>query len=137
MTPVLPHLLDLLLALGLTARLTHAITVEDIGERTLRAPALAWAHRPEHWPQPDHARAAKRYWWADALSCPWCVSTWIGLLSALALVLAHLGPDALHLAYRVVAGGLTLSFITALIQINSEPYDDPEPTPPHQDEDAA
>lgn len=115
---------DVVITFGLIVRLTRAVTVEDIGGRFLRWPARRWADRPLAWAAPRYLTAARRRWWADALSCPYCVSVHIAWASLLILVLVeHLGGGWLW-AYRIVAAACTFSYIGAHLMVALGDTDD-------------
>lgn len=124
---------DIVIYLGALARLTRAVTVEDVGGRFLRWPARRWADRPLGWAAPRPLAAARRRWWADALSCPFCVSTHLAWIGLLLLVVAG-GPGSSSPAvwvWRFFAAFLTASWVTAQISANLlgdhlDPEDDPD-----------
>lgn len=141
-------IIDVILALGVTIRLTRAITVEDIGGRLLRDPADRWVRRAAFYggelaPRvladlaklKAERRLANRRWWADALSCPFCVSTWIGIATFAIMAIAHTTDSWFTLVWRIVAAGLTASYVAARVLVGFgdtdsdelEDYDEQEP----------
>lgn len=123
-------LLDLLLALGATLRLTRFVVADDV-------PGTFWIKEPLH----DRKHAAQRKgvpaWrppssepitaeqanqslvypeprWArylDGLSCPYCISVWMAAAVTVALLLAG-GPGDAASWWRYIAGFLTLAYAT-------------------------
>ena len=125
----------LLLAAGLTARLTRLVVVDDIGLWWLRGPLSAWA-----WSRPQNGRLGWRAKLVTGFSCPFCVGFWIGaaVLGSLALVG---GPDSYgHGAsvWRWIAGVFTLNYIVAHIgsRLDAEPSDEVEDDDEHDDVEA-
>lgn len=91
--------LDLLLVLGLTLRLTRLIIADDLGAWWVREPAIDWAE--------DHPG---RYKLVSGLYCPFCVGFWIGVASLASLALVG-GPGDAHEVWRYIAGAFTLNWI--------------------------
>jgi hypothetical protein len=97
---------DILLALGLTLRLTRLIVVDDAGLWFVRMPVFHWAEK--HDPQ-------GRGWQGKlntGLDCPFCIGFWIGCGVLLSLYLAG-GPGDVTEAWRWVAGAFTLNWVAA------------------------
>ena len=121
---------DCLLALGLTARLTRFVVTDDLGGWWIREPAQRWANRheptvngvPVHRAVESgavHADGPVPRGWRDklvsGLDCPFCVGFWLA-----ALVLASLavvgGPGAdslLAVVWRWVAAVFALNWVAA------------------------
>lgn len=108
MNPTLLLMIDLLLALGMTMRLTRLVTGDDIGLWFFRGPAAMWAIRKE--PNADGWRAKLQ----SGLSCPYCVGFWIGAGVLLSLWLAG-GPGEAWEPWRWVAGALMMNYVAAHI----------------------
>lgn len=111
-------LLDLLLALGATLRLTRFVVADDVpGTWFIKDPLRDrnYAHlrrqseRGVTDPQP--ARWAR---YVEGLSCPYCVSVWAAAAVTVALLLAG-GPGHGADWWRYVAGFLTLAWMTGHI----------------------
>lgn len=100
--------LDVLLALGLTLRLTRLVATDDIGLWFVRGPAAMWAMNWE--PKADGWRAKLQ----SGLDCPFCVGFWIGCLVLLSLWLVG-GPGHAWEPWRWVAGAFTMNYISAHI----------------------
>lgn len=98
------HVLDVLLALGMTMRLTRVVTTDSIGEWYLRAPLL------------KRIGARKRPYLFNfvetLLECPFCIGFWIGCGVLLSLWAAG-GPGAAWEPWRWTAGALTMNYIAA------------------------
>lgn len=130
-------IIDVLLALGVTIRLTRAVTVEEIGARLLRHPVEDWAGRiPKgRTADLDEPFMRRRWFWADALSCPYCVSTWIAIGAFATMAIAHATDSWFTLLWRIVSAGLTGSYVMAHLMValgdlnddgESDEYDEPE-----------
>jgi len=100
-------LLDLLLVLLATARLTRLVVGDDLGEWYVRAPAGAWAVRGKT-PESRHRRLN----YVGGLSCPFCVGFWIGAAVLITLWLAG-GPGHAWEPWRWVAGAFAINYVTA------------------------
>lgn len=102
------HLLDALLALGLTMRLTLLIVGDDLGLWWVRGPWATYAWNKE----------GQEFGWrskiSDGLHCPFCVGFWIGVLVLLSLWLAG-GPGHAAEAWRWVAAAFALNYVAAHI----------------------
>lgn len=95
--------LDLLLALGLTLRLSRLITADDIGLWWVRVPAYQWARRYEMgW------RGSLQ----SGLSCLFCVGFWVGVAVLGSLAWAG-GPGEAAELWRWVAGAFTMNWVAA------------------------
>lgn len=112
-------LLDLLLVLGVTLRLTRLLTVDDLGWWLVRSPAYRWAARPNSDPgeppipyDPDVPPATWRQKLVSGLDCPFCAGFWIGAMVLLSLALCGGPGDALAF-WRYAAGAFTLSYVSA------------------------
>lgn len=120
--------LDVLLAAGAAARLTRFVVIEDLGQWAIRDPAQRWADRPCPTCQGrtretvnmvcrtcgrDYMQAhptSRRQKLVSGLSCPFCVGTWLHIAAQAVPVLLPRSGRA-RTAYRVVAGGLTASWV--------------------------
>lgn len=112
-------LLDVLLALGVTARLTRLVVADSLGGKWFRWPAQRWANRTP-W---KHTR---RQFWVDGLGCPFCVSTWIGIGSFTLLWAAWTVDGWLLTGWRIVAAGLTASYLLSHLAVSlGDVTDDP------------
>lgn len=111
-------LLDLLLALGATLRLTRFVVADDVpGTWWIKDPLrdrmyadlAAQAQRGVEEPQrPRWSR------YIEGLSCPYCFSVWAAGAVTVALLLAG-GPGDAADWWRYVAGFLTLAWMTGHI----------------------
>lgn len=116
--------LDCLLALGLTLRLTRLVVMDDLSLWWLRGPLAVWATRKNPLPEMDtlptgfqEMRVYVPDWrgkLVSGLSCPFCVGFWIGCLVLLSLWLVG-GPGAAAEPWRWVAGAFTLNWVAAHI----------------------
>lgn len=138
--------IDVLLAAGAATRLTRFVVTEDLGGWLIRDPANRWADRYE--PTVDgvpvqravaqghvHTDRALEPGWrsrlVSGLDCPFCVGTWLHIAAqASTTILPRTGP--LRAAWRVVAGGLTASYLLAHLAVtwgdvndDDEDYDAP------------
>lgn len=109
--------LDLLLLLGLTARLTLFVTTDSLGGLLLRDPLDAWAYRGKtkgsgSFYVESERYSSKRHYWVSGIYCPWCVGFWIGAAALLSLYLVG-GVGSASEAWRLVAGVFTLNLIVA------------------------
>lgn len=111
MNPMLLIVLDILLALGLTLRLSRLIVTDDIGEWWVKKPIAMWISRK--W-GPDNPRHQKAFDYWDGLSCPFCVGFWIAGAVLLSLFLVG-GPGDAAVLWRWIAGWFTLNWIAAHI----------------------
>lgn len=109
--------LDVLLALGLTLRLSRLIVADDIGLWFVRGPAAKWAIRRE--PRADGWRAKLQ----SGLSCPFCVGFWIGCLVLLSLWLVG-GPGDAAEPCRWIAGAFALNWIVGHIAARAGDVDE-------------
>lgn len=109
--------IDILLALGLTLRLSRLVVTDDIGLWWIRIPAFNWAHARE--PRADGWRAKLQ----SGLSCPFCVGFWIGCLVLLSLWLVG-GPGHAHEAWRWVSGAFALNWIVGHIAARAGDVDE-------------
>lgn len=91
--------LDLLLVLGLTLRLSRLVITDDIGAWWVRHPAVDWS---------DGSPWREKL--VSGLYCPFCVGFWLGAASLLSLALVG-GPGDAHEVWRWVAGAFTLNWI--------------------------
>lgn len=107
MKPMLLVFLDLLLALGLTLRLTRLIVVDDIGDWWVKKPI---AKRLSEIRSDGKRQKAFDYW--DGLSCPFCIGFWIAGAVLLSLFLVG-GPGDAAVLWRWVAGWFALNWIAA------------------------
>lgn len=114
---------DALLAAGAVARLTRFVTKDDLGHWLVKGPLEAYAaahvspgtvydvEDVDTWPGPLKA--------AHGLSCPWCVSVWLGLAvygsHAVAGRVGLLGP------WRLVTGALATSHVVGMAQARLDP----------------
>lgn len=122
--------LDLLLALGATLRLTRFIVADDVPgqwwikdplyERSLvldardrQAGRDPYQGRRKHLMQQTE-EFQPRWRYAEGLSCPYCVSVWMAGLTTLTLFLAG-GPGDAADWWRYAAGFLTLAWLTGHI----------------------
>jgi len=109
MSGMLLVIVDLLLALGLTLRLSRLIVVDDIGDWWVKRPI---AERLGKMPTGPKRDKAFDYW--DGLSCPFCVGFWIAGLVLLSLYLVG-GPGDAAVLWRWIAGWFALNWIAAHI----------------------
>lgn len=103
----------ILLAAGMTARLTRLIVADDLGLWWVRGPASRWA-----WEHDRHLGAGRVGWRSLAisgLSCPFCVGFWLGclVLTSLALVGGPAAEGTPATIWRWVAGAFTLNYVVA------------------------
>lgn len=91
--------LDLLLVLGLTLRLTRLVIADDLGAWLVREPALDWA-----------GDSPGRYKLVSGLYCPFCVGFWLGAASLTSLALVG-GPGDAHEVWRYIAGAFALNWL--------------------------
>lgn len=106
-------IIDVVLALGVTIRLTRAVTVDAIGGRWLRDPVERWARRGH----PETGQRARREFWSDGLVCPFCVSTWVGIGSFATMAATEALESGWLVVWRIVAAGLTASFVVAHVMV--------------------
>jgi hypothetical protein len=111
MKPMLLIVLDLLLALGLTLRLSRLVVADDIGEWWIKKPIARWIDRKFPVLGPKRDRAFD-YW--EGLSCPFCVGFWIAGAVLLSLFLVG-GPGDAAVLWRWIAGWFALNWIAAHI----------------------
>lgn len=109
--------LDILLALGLTLRLSRLVVTDDLGLWLLRIPAFNWAHSRE--PRGDGWRAKLQ----SGLSCPFCVGFWIGVGVLVSLWLVG-GPGHAHEAWRWVSGAFALNWVVGHIAARAGDVDE-------------
>lgn len=103
------HLLDALLLLGLTVRLSRLVTTDDLGVWWVQNPAEDWAvHRKTE----DGRRRAINY--VQGLQCPFCVGFWIAVATTASLLLVG-GPGHADEVWRWVAAAFTLNYVAAHI----------------------
>lgn len=106
--------LDLILLLGLTARLTRFVVSDSLAEWTIRAPAYRWAGWDDRYaPETPRERLV------SGLECPWCVGFHVAWVSALSLALVG-GPGGAGVAlevWRWVAGVFTLNYVSTHLGI--------------------
>lgn len=114
---MLLSVVDLLLVLGLTLRLTRLVVADDIGLWFVRGPAVRWAIY--HEPRADGWRAKLQ----SGLSCPFCVGFWIGCLALLSLLLVG-GPGDANVVWRYVAGAFALNWIVGHIAARAGDVDE-------------
>lgn len=108
---------DALLAAGMVARLTRFVTRDDLGHWVVKAPLEGVALRAsaghvwdaddvDTWPVPLKA--------AHGLSCPWCVSVWLGL----AVYGSHAAAGRLGVLslWRWVGAALSTSYVAGFIE---------------------
>lgn len=103
-------LVDGLLTLGATMRLTRFVVVDDLGEWWVKAPVYraVLSNLPAH----KHAHAAA---YLEGLSCKWCVGYWIAVGT---LASEHLTRESrLRPAWRFVTGTLALNYLAATLSI--------------------
>ena len=99
--------LDAALVLLGTARLTRAVTTDDIGEWLLRAPLESWADERE----PEEVGWRTKL--VSGADCPHCVGYWIGT-GVLAVTLAVRHTPTLGPAWRFVLASLGLNTAVAV-----------------------
>lgn len=109
--------IDLLLALGLTLRLSRLVVTDDIGLWFVRGPAAVWAIHRE--PNASGWRSKLQL----GLSCPFCVGFWIGCLALLSLWLVG-GPGHAHEAWRWVSGAFALNWIVGHVAARAGDVDE-------------
>lgn len=106
-------LLDLLLVLGASLRLTRFVVTDDLGGWWIRDPAERWARVNDHY---GVAEVITGTGWrgrlVSGLFCPFCVGFWIGVLTLASLALAG-GPGDTAEWWRWVAGALSLNWVAA------------------------
>lgn len=117
---------DVLLAVGFTLRLSRLAITDDISSWWLRWPAVQWAARHDRQLAPipppgqdwEHTEGIWIPRWrsklVDGLTCPWCVGFWLACLVLLSLYIAG-GPGDAWALWRWVAGAFTLNWVTAHI----------------------
>ena len=114
-----------LLAAGLTARLTRLVMVDDVGLWFIRGPLASWAVR--HTPKQGGVQWGWRMMLTSGLACPFCVGFWIGagVLGSLALLGGFDSHTGGATVWRWVAGVFTLNYVVAHIgsRLDSEPSD--------------
>ena len=109
-------LIDLLLLLGLTLRLTRLVVGDSISWWYLREPAVRWAQRRTGrtgW----NEKYEPRLWQerlVSGLFCPYCVGFWIAAATVLSLLLVG-GPGHAADWWRWVALVFTLNYVAAKI----------------------
>lgn len=99
---------DVLLLLGCTLRLTRLVITDDPGE---------WLQRRAAGQAETAGGRRRALIWSKAsegLGCPWCVGFWIGVLVLVTLALEG-GPGEASVWWRYVAGAFTLNWIAAQI----------------------
>lgn len=101
------HLLDVLLLLGLTARLSRLVTTDDIGVWWFQTPAKRLAMKAD---TPERRDKALDY--AAGLECPYCVGFWIAVATTFSLWLAG-GPGDAADVWRWVAAVFTVNYVVA------------------------
>lgn len=97
-------ILDVVLLLGLTLRLSRLIVTDDIGDWWVKEPVRRWAMRRK-----DPTKALD---YADGLDCPFCVGFWIAGLTLLSLFLVG-GPGEAHDVWRWVSAWFALNWVAA------------------------
>lgn len=127
-------LLDVLLALGFTLRLSRLAITDDIGVWWLQHPASRWAGvAPSLKPIGEFTsvleddsgvvaggtlyptitlQPAWRQKLVSGLTCPFCIGFWIGVLVLVSLAIAG-GPGHAWELWRWVAGAFTLNWVAA------------------------
>lgn len=100
--------LDLVLLVGLTLRLTRFVVADSLARWYLREPANRWAG----W-DPDYEPASHRQRLVSGLECQYCVGFWIAVLATASLA-AAIAFDLL-VPWRWVAGAFTLNYVVAHI----------------------
>lgn len=124
---------DLLLLLGLTLRVTRLVVVDEIGEWWIKDPVdramQRWVDRKAeelNWQEicegcelePNTVHAHEPFpvpwWWKyrSGLDCPWCVGFWIAVACTVSLLLVG-GPGHASEWWRWVAGAFTLNYVAA------------------------
>lgn len=98
------HVLDVVLALGATARLARLIITDEIGRWYVVGPILRWAQRT--------GGAERAHWWDALLGCPFCIGYWIGCAVLGSLWLVG-GPGEAWEPWRWGAATLTLNYVAA------------------------
>jgi hypothetical protein len=98
-------MVDLMLALGLTLRLSRVVTGDDIGKWWLHGPTYLWANRT-----PDPKAKVRRLKWQSGLNCPFCVGFWIGCAVLASLWLVG-GPGHAAEWWRWIAGAFALNWV--------------------------
>lgn len=101
-------LIDVLLALGCTMRLTRLITTDHLGRWWIGDPATLRA---------NHGRHRTLWGYIDALvHCPYCIGFWIGNIVLTSLYLTG-GPGDTTEPWRWVTGAFTLNYVAAHIGV--------------------
>lgn len=145
------HIVDALLAAGAATRLTRFVVTEDLGGWVIRHPAQRWAdpgralanrrddliaagvdpaelRMPEYAPPGSRGGGGWLSWktrLVSGLDCPFCVGTWLHIAAqASTAILPRTGP--LRTGWRVLAGGLTASYVAAHLMIALGDFDDDE-----------
>lgn len=116
--------------LGAVVRLTRFVVLDDLGHWLIKRPLqqAAWNHDMAKYgtdvTSPDGQVVVRHADWtedtdtmhtalraAHGLSCPHCVSTWLGI-GAVGVALAAWPHPRARNAWLAVAGGLTASYLT-------------------------
>lgn len=106
-------LIDVLLLLGMTLRLSRFVVADDLGGWWIRHPAEAWARRNDPLGDAEDLEdSGKRGRLVSGLFCPFCVGFWLGVLSLVSLALAG-GPGDTAEWWRWVAGAFALNWVSA------------------------
>lgn len=104
------QVVDLLLVLGATLRITRFIITDDLGLWWVRGPLYVWANDHEH----DVGPMGWRTKVASGLTCPHCVGFWLGCVVLGSLWLVG-GPGHAPDWWRYASGALTLNWCAAHI----------------------
>jgi hypothetical protein len=101
------EILDLLILILATARLTRLVIVDELGMWALRAPLYrAAGFDPLNGEEPATLRAKA----VTGLTCPFCVGFWLGLTLLVPLVLTG-GPGHAAPAWEAAAGAFALNYL--------------------------
>lgn len=106
-------LVDGLLTLGATMRLTRLVVADDLGAWWIKAPLydLVFDRIPEH----DSRSRTVAINYLRGLDCKWCVGYWIAVGT---LASEHLTRESrLRPAWRFVTGTLALNYLAATLSI--------------------
>lgn len=107
------QIVDWLLVVGVTLRLTRLLIKDHLGRWYVQEPADAWAGpMPEKEVAPGQFEddPTWRHKITEGLGCPHCIGFWLGIAVVCSLYLSG-GPGEAAFVWRIVAAVLTLNVV--------------------------